>query len=156
MERKHLAPAHKLLTEYLKKFDLVPLFTEGEFEHFMLPRDNVVYTYVVEAEDGSVTDMLSFYCLPSTVMNHPTHKVIRAAYAFYNVANTVPLLQLMNDALILARKEDFDVFNALDLMDNKQFLEDLKFGIGDGNLQYYLYNWKCPDIKPEKIGLVLQ
>ena len=48
MERKHLASAHKLLTEYLKKFDLVPLFTEAEFEHFMLPRDNVVYTYVVE------------------------------------------------------------------------------------------------------------
>ncbi|EJW82637.1 hypothetical protein WUBG_06452, partial [Wuchereria bancrofti] len=50
----------------------------------------------------------------------------------------------------------FDVFNALDLMDNKEILEDLKFGIGDGNLQYYLYNWKCPDIVPEKIGLVLQ
>lgn len=41
-------------------------------------------------------------------------------------------------------------------MDNKEFLEELKFGGGDGNLQYYLYNWKCPDILPEKIGLVLQ
>ena len=39
------------------------------------------------------------------------------------------------DALILAKKEDFDVFNALDLMENKTFLENLKFGIGDGNLQ---------------------
>lgn len=51
-----------------------------------------------------MSDLLSFYNLPSTVMNHPTHKVIRAAYAFYNVANTVPIVQLMNDALILARK----------------------------------------------------
>lgn len=50
----------------------------------------------------------------------------------------------------------FDVFNALDLMDNKSVLEELKFGIGDGNLQYYLYNWKCPDMTPERIGLVLQ
>lgn len=46
----------------------------------------------------------------------------------------------------------YDVFNALDLMDNKEFLETLKFGIGDGNLQYYLYNWKCPPIDPEKVG----
>ena len=46
----------------------------------------------------------------------------------------------------------FDVFNALDLMENKEFLEKLKFGIGDGNLQYYLYNWKCPFMTPEKVS----
>lgn len=37
-------------------------------------------------------------------------------------------------------------------MDNKTFLEKLKFGIGDGNLQYYLYNWKCPPMDPEKVS----
>ena len=35
----------------------------------------------------------------------------------------------MSDALVLAKKLDFDVFNALDLMDNKKFLEALKFGM---------------------------
>lgn len=44
------------------------------------------------------------------------------------------------------------MFNALDLMENKAFLEKLKFGIGDGNLQYYLYNWKCPSMGAEKVG----
>ena len=48
----------------------------------------------------------------------------------------------------------FDVFNALDLMENKEFLEKLKFGIGDGNLQYYLYNWKCPFMEPEKVSYI--
>ena len=43
------------------------------------------------------------------------------------------------------------MFNALDLMENKTFLEKLKFGIGDGNLQYYLYNWKCPSMGAEKV-----
>ncbi len=61
----------------------------------------------------------------------------------------------MNDALILAKNLDFDVFNALDVMENTKFLEPLKFGRGDGNLQYYLYNWKCAATKPEGIGLVL-
>ena len=35
------------------------------------------------------------------------------------------------------------MFNALNLMENESFLEKLKFGIGDGNFNYYLYNWKC-------------
>ena len=38
-------------------------------------------------------------------------------------------------------------------MENKTFLEKLKFGIGDGNLQYYLYNWKCPSMGSEKVHL---
>ena len=50
----------------------------------------------------------------------------------------------------------YDVFNALDLMDNNTILEDLKFGVGDGNLHYYLFNWKCPPLTPQQIGLVLQ
>ena len=29
----------------------------------------------------------------------------------------------------------------MDIMDNMSFLKELKFGIGDGDLQYYLYNW---------------
>lgn len=47
-----------------------------------------------------------------------------------------------------------DVFNALDLMDNEQFLQALKFGIGDGNLQYYVYNWKCPSMLPKKVSFI--
>lgn len=155
LEKKDISSAWKLLSEYLKKFSLAPVFTKKEFEHIFTPIDDVVYTYVVET-GGKVTDMLSFYSLPSSVMHHPTHKSIRAVYSFYNVATTVPFKQLMNDALIFAQKLGFDVFNALDLMENASILEELKFGIGDGNLQYYLYNWRCPEMKPERIGLVLQ
>lgn len=46
----------------------------------------------------------------------------------------------------------YDVFNALDLMENKLFLENLKFGIGDGNLQYYLYNWRCQKMEPNQVS----
>ena len=48
-----------------------------------------------------------------------------------------------------------DVFNALDIMHNSQFLEKLKFGIGDGHLQYYLYNWRAPEMAAKQVGLVL-
>ena len=81
---------------------------------------------------------------------------IKAAYSFYNVANSVSWVDLMLDALVLAKKSDFDVFNALDLMENVEFLEKLKFGIGDGNLQYYIYNWRSPQMTSKEVGLVLQ
>lgn len=42
----------------------------------------------------------------------------------------------MKEALILAKQKDVDVVNALDLMENEEFLKDLKFGPGDGTLHY--------------------
>lgn len=66
------------------------------------------------------------------------------------------LFPLLTYSLLLAAvQKGFDVFNALDLMENKTFLEKLKFGIGDGNLQYYLYNWKCPSMGAEKVRKLL-
>jgi len=154
-ESKDIEGVTNLLNEYLSKFSLSPVFTGPEVEHWFTPKPNIINSYVVERE-GKITDFMSFYCLPSTVMNHPTHKNIKAAYSFYNVATSAPWVDLMADALVLAKKDDFDVFNALDLMENLEFLEKLKFGIGDGNLQYYFYNWRCPDMTPVQIGLVLQ
>lgn len=147
--------AFKLLENYLLKFKLTPIFTEDEFKHWFLPQNDIIYSYVVEDKNGILTDFVSYYMLPSSVMHHPVHKTVQAAYSFYNVCTKTPWLDLMNDTLISAKNLNFDVFNALDLMENKTFLEPLKFGIGDGNLQYYLYNWRCPNMNPEDVGLIL-
>lgn len=56
-----------------------------------------------QSSGGKVTDFLSFYTLPSTIMNHPVHRSLKAAYSFYNVHTTTTLLDLMSDALILAK-----------------------------------------------------
>lgn len=112
------------------------------------------YSYVVE-NNGEVTDFCSFYFLPSSIIQHPKHKTLKAAYSFYNVANKNTLKALTVDMLVIAKKQGFDVFNALDIMDNQELFKDLKFGIGDGNLQYYLYNWKVTSLDANQIGMVL-
>lgn len=155
MKKEDVPRVHGLVLNYLRKFTLHPEFTPEEVEHWMLPRPGVVYCYVRENEKGEVTDVCSFYSLPSSILGHAKHNTLKAAYSYWNVASTVPLQDLMYDALILAKQQDFDVFNALDIMENESFLKELKFGIGDGYLQYYLYNWKCPRIEPRGIGLVL-
>ncbi|XP_069815578.1 glycylpeptide N-tetradecanoyltransferase 2 [Dendropsophus ebraccatus] len=156
MEKKDVPMVQQLLNGYLSQFHLAPFLDEEEVSHWFFPQDNIIDTFVVESSSGFLTDFFSFYTLPSTVMHHPVHKTLKAAYSFYNVHRETPLLDLMNDALIIAKLKGFDVFNALDLMENKTFLEKLKFGIGDGNLQYYLFNWRCPAMDSEKVGLVLQ
>jgi len=144
-----------LVTSYLKKFPLHPEFTKDELAHWMLPKEGAVFAFVRDDGNGQVTDVCSFYSLPSTILRNEKHDRLEAAYSFWNVATTVTLQELMNDALIFAKQRNFDVFNALNVMENEQFLKDLKFGMGDGFLQYYLFNWKCPKIEPSGIGLVL-
>ena len=53
--------------------------------------------------NGVITDFVSFYTLPSTVMHHPVHKSLKAAYSFYNVSTVTPWVDLMQDALIIAK-----------------------------------------------------
>merc|ERR1719413_94470 len=130
MQSKDVHRVWELVTNYLKKFPLHPEFTPEEIGHWMLPRDGVVYSYVRENDQGRVTDVCSFYALPSTILGHDKYNTLRAAYSYWNVATTVSLQDLMYDALIFAKQYDFDVFNALNVMENDQFLKDLKFGIG--------------------------
>ncbi|KAL5261544.1 hypothetical protein ACHWQZ_G007302 [Mnemiopsis leidyi] len=156
LEKCHMERACNNLNEYLAKYKLHQRFTLEEFEHWFLPRKDIVYSYVVESPTGDVTDFISFYSLSSTIMNHPQYKSLYAAYCFYYFNGSMPLKDLMYDTLIMAKKNNFDVFNALDLMENKPILDDLKFGMGDGNLHYYIFNWVCPNIEPSQVGLVLQ
>jgi glycylpeptide N-tetradecanoyltransferase len=116
---------------------------------------SAITPFHLQNNDGAITDFLSFYHLPSSIIGHPKYTSLHAAYSYYNVATTIPILDLFKDALTLAKTEHVDVYNCLDLMENRVVFEDLKFGIGDGNLQYYLYNWKCPEIEPNETGLVL-
>jgi glycylpeptide N-tetradecanoyltransferase len=153
MEAKDVPGVHKLLTQYLDKFLLKVLFDEEEVRHWLLPREGVINSFVIENQDGVITDMCSYYHLPSTILNRDD--TLRAAYSFYNVATSVKWVDLMRDCLILAKKGGSDVFNALNLMDNDEFLQELKFGLGDGNLQYYLYNWSSPSMKSNELGVVL-
>lgn len=146
---------HELLNNYLQsKAKLAQVFSLEDIAHNLLPRKEVVNTFVLET-DGKITDMCSFYYLPSTVIGNPLHNKLNAVYSYYNVATTMSFEDLMKDLLIFARNDGADVFNALDVMDNGSSFTQLQFGAGDGFLQYYVYNWKCPQMTASEVGLVL-
>ncbi|GIX63460.1 myristoyl-CoA:protein N-myristoyltransferase domain protein [Babesia caballi] len=180
MEPADLDGVLSLLNTHLQSYQVHPIFSRDEVAHNFLPKGDNIYTYVKTDQSmfhrhtvnfalgGAVTDMLSFYRLESSVINNPKVSTVKAAYSFYNIATTVPFKQLMEKALHLASAEGFDVFNALNLMDNGPILEvsprrgrphalqDLKFDEGHGNLHYYLYNWRIPSVGPTPLSTVIR
>jgi len=156
MTEDHIDGVHKLLSKYLEsKFRLYVNFTKEDIAHWLLPRPGVIQSYVIahESDKSTVTDLVSFYHLPSTILGKD--ETLYAAYSYYNVATTTSLKELMRDALVLSKSAGSDVFNALNVMENATFLDELMFRRGDGTLQYYVYNWSCPSMTQSDVGIVL-
>ncbi|KAL8859679.1 MAG: hypothetical protein Q9178_003793 [Gyalolechia marmorata] len=162
MEKKDVAAVQDLLQRFLKRFDMAPEFDSKEILHWMVHEEKttaeqVIWSYVVEDPSSQkITDFFSFYCLESSVIKNPKHDNVRAAYMFYYATEAAfaenekglkeRMNDLMNDALVLAKKFNFDVFNALTLLDNPLFLKEQLFGPGDGQLHYYVYNYRTQPI----------
>jgi hypothetical protein len=89
------AKVTELLNAYLSKYQLHQVFTEAEVTHFLTPKQDLVYVYVVEDDKGVVTDVCSFYCLPSSILNHHEHKELRAAYMCDSSAWAATTLQAL-------------------------------------------------------------
>jgi len=170
MEERDVSAVGELFRRYMERFDMIPLLDEEDIRHQFLSglgtgeretltgrrQGQVVWAYVVEhPKTHAITDFFSFYTLPSTIVAHPRHSHLQAAYLYYYATDTAfvenadklgllkrRLTDLIGDAIILADQAKFDVFNALTLMDNPLFLQELKFGSGDGLLNFYLYNWR--------------
>lgn len=156
LERKDLGQVQQLYSAYNNKKSVSFIFNKKELAHLLLPREKVMSCYVVEdPETGNITDFFSFYSLPSSCFTHPDHDKINACFSYYNVATSMPIKDLINNAIIMAQKEGYDVYNCLDLMDNSEVFEDLKFGKGSGTLQYYLYNFAVNDLPANETAIVL-
>ncbi|MFT7799095.1 glycylpeptide N-tetradecanoyltransferase 1-like [Arapaima gigas] len=63
MTRQDVPVVHALLQQYLRQFHLVPVMSPEEVEHWLLPRENIIDTYVVEV---------------STCRHHPTSPILDA------------------------------------------------------------------------------
>ncbi|EAZ63494.2 myristoyl-CoA:protein N- myristoyltransferase [Scheffersomyces stipitis CBS 6054] len=156
MKYADLDQVYDLNGKFHQKFELIQTFSKPELAHWLLGSasatdtvSNVIKTYVVENEDGKITDFFSYYLLPFTVLNNPIHNELGIAYLFYYASESdgeenykQRLNGLITDALITSKQFDVDVFNCLTSQDNSYFIKDAKFGSGDGFLNYYLFNYK--------------
>ncbi|RNF07489.1 putative N-myristoyl transferase [Trypanosoma rangeli] len=175
MEPKDVPQVAKLLRDKLAKCDVAPVFTDEEVAHYTLPRKGVLVSYVVERvltggddehasshgnqnNNGAqkrITDFFSFFSLPSSVIGNSKYSILHAAYVFYNANTTLSLEHLMNNLLVVAHQQGYDVCNVVDIHDNGEYLQELKFSRGDGDLHYYFYNWSYPTLQQKHVGLFM-
>ena len=124
MKLEHVDEVMRLLNGYLaKNCDFAPVFSKEEIQHYFIPIDKVIYSFVGFNSEGKVIDFISFYNLSSSVLKGiPPRKVdiVNAAYLFYYATieegdKRLPRLRtLVNDALILARDvRDLFLFNRM-------------------------------------------
>lgn len=158
MEKKDIDQVYELFVSFHNRFELVQTYDKEELNHWLLANNdngeesNVVKSYVVEDEKGHVTDFMSYFLLPFTVLNNKDHDELGIAYLFYYGSESglgddeegykKRLKGLMQDLLVTAKKYNVDVFNCLTTQDNPYFIKDCKFGLGDGLLNYYLFNYR--------------
>lgn len=139
---------------YLSRFDMHVKFSESDAHHWLGSVEGVVFPFVRRRSDGEIVDFVSFYSIPTTVIG--SDRRINVAYLFYYFAEShASLTQLICMAMLKAKALGFDVFNALDILDNNVFLTPLRFSRGDGSLHYYLFNWRTSPIDSKRIGLLL-
>ena len=155
MEEKDIDDVFVLLDNFEKKYKVHGYYSKEEVAHWFLPRKNVINSFVKTNDDNKVTDLISFYNLPSTILQSEKYKKLMAAYSFININTSCTFTELMKCALILAKNAGFDVYNCLDIMENETVFKELLFGMGDGTLKYYLWNFACPEIKPKDLSIVL-
>jgi glycylpeptide N-tetradecanoyltransferase len=155
LKREDISAVNQLMSQYLKKFQLAPVFSDEELETKLLPnvKEQFIWSYVVE-KDGVVTDLVSFYVLEGSGTIGSTKFPLKGAYLFYAIPGSNTLESLIMDCLILAKSLNCDVFSFLDHMENKTVVEKLLFFPDEANqIYYHLFNWKCPFIPPQKVGL---
>jgi hypothetical protein len=136
-----LSAVSKLLNSHLNDHYKVHItFTDAEVGHWLLTREKVIHSWVVEYEKEGITDVMCFYELNSHILNHSEHKILNIAYASYCVAkdnDATRLKQLYKDMLIMSKKMSFDVFNLTEVSQHKQVVDDLMFRVGDSQLKHY-------------------
>lgn len=133
-----------LLNGYLRKFKIYRFFSLEEICHYFLPKENIVYTNVIEDDDRNIIGMYSIVNIKSKLLFKNLHEYINMCYLHYYAYNTakINIENLMIDIIRFAKKNDFDCLNVLNNLDNNNdILQKLNFYENASKLNYYLYNY---------------
>jgi len=137
MRKSDCQAALNLLNVELKKKRLSPVFTVETFSHQFLIRNKVICSFVVEGDNGEITDFISVYNIPTTVISQDL--TLNIAYIYYCASDRTT--ELVGDILPLIRDMGIDCLNVLNFGQFNDTINQSQFKMGTGTLRYYLYNW---------------
>ena len=154
MEEKDLPQIIELIKNNSKKYKIFEILTNEEISHWFLPKNNIIYTYVLENENQQITDFCSFFGMTRTVINDEKYKKIYFAYSLININTTISYKDLLKTAIIFAKQNNFDAYHIIDSKEYSDNLKDLLFVQKIGKMKYYFYNFVCPETNIEDVFLL--
>ena len=162
MEEKDLEQIYNLILERNKKYKIYEVLNKKEVEHWFLPRNNIVYTYVLEDEEHKITDFCSFYSMQRTILNQDKngdnpaskYKKINFAFELINYNTSISMKELLRSAVILAKQNNFDAYHCIDYKENADNFKELLFSEKIGKMKYYLYNFVVPETPIDDFSLM--
>ena len=159
MEEKDLEQIYELILLRNKKYKIYETLNKEEIIHWLLPKNNIVYTYVLEDEEHKITDFCSFYSIQRTVLNNQNkkdskYKKINFAYELINYNSSISMKELLRCAIILAKKNNFDAFYCVDYKENGENFKELLFMEKIGKMKYYFYNFVYPETNIDDVSLM--
>lgn len=124
------------LNNFLAKFKVRPYFTNDSAHHFLLPKRNVVYSFVKKNTENDVTDFVTIYkkylyCLDKNKII----SVAKLAFYYYSTMNLTELIVHLIDKLL---SYNFDQLLFSDMGENIN-IDITKFSTFD-EFNYYFYN----------------
>ncbi|KAG0486489.1 hypothetical protein HPP92_008584 [Vanilla planifolia] len=159
MEPRDVEAVTVLLQEYLNKFLVAPKVDKRFVEHFVLPKEDLVQSYVVENPATNViTDFCSFFVQKKLLRNYPLYSELKYAVLFYHASSVTPVEKMMRDLLVVVKREGHDLVRAHGLMGYASFLDRLFFKetAGTRMVKHYLYNYRLrAAVDHTKLGLFL-
>lgn len=147
MEKKDITAVLKLYKEQQEKYKMYYKFSQDDVVHFMMPKDNVVWTYVIEDESKKVTDFFSMHRLSQTCINSEAmalgHTIMHSGCLFYYGLSKNNIKEVTKQCLWLCKEEmECDAFSVMTVMDNDPVMLQTELGFlpGDGSLHWYFVN----------------
>jgi len=150
LEEKDIDSAFQVLADFLTKYDCYQVFNKDTFTRIFYNNPHVT-AFVIEKE-GEIVDFASYYKQNSKVLKPDKYEYISEGYLYYTTNNFTTLYSLGKSLLLMAQMENLDVFNVIDIMDNIEMIDSLRFTHGTGILHYYLFNWKFPETTPSRLA----
>lgn len=149
MEEKDIEQIYNLILEKNKKYKIYEMLNKKDIEHWLLPKNNIVYTYVLEDEEHKISDFCSFYSIQRTLLknnNNSKIKKLNFAFSLINCNNTISMKELLRNVIILAKQNNFDAYHCIDYKENSEHFKELLFTQKIGKMKYHFYNFVYPDI----------
>lgn len=159
MGEEHVEMAYNLFNRYINKYNYHPIFTLEEFTHLFY-NNKFVESYVFEQKDEEdgvsyVVDFVSYYVSDVEVLKGDyTGKVIKKGTLFYYTCLTYTPYKILKNILVVAKKNDVDVFCASNIMEHGDILKELHFDEFGQDTHHYLYNWRVRAMNNNQIGYV--